>query len=63
MKKKLNQDDLAMIIADMEHGELTTCSTIDCEKCPLDLEITLGKENFSICYLLTKVSERLNEPI
>ena len=61
-KKKFDQDMIAMILADFQHGELTEC-TCECENCPLNKEMTLrlAKNKCSICNMLTEISELLNE--
>lgn len=67
MKNKLTPDDIAMILADIQHGEWTTCEGVKCKECPLSLKVSLdGIELFddamyTICDLLTKSAERLTE--
>lgn len=62
-KNKYTQDDIAMIIADWEHGEWTEC-TCKCEHCILNREIPInliGLKKITICNLLTEVSVLLNQ--
>lgn len=64
MKEKLNPDQIAMIIADIEHGELTTCTGFDCENCALNKELPIslvGKKKVTLCNALTDMSAVLNE--
>lgn len=64
MKEKLNPDQIAMIIADIEHGELTTCIGFDCENCALNKELPIslvGKKKVTLCNALTDMSAVLNE--
>lgn len=64
MKTKINPDQIAMIIADMEHGELTSCAGFECENCALgkELPISLIKRNkVTICNVLTEMATILNE--
>lgn len=67
MKNKLTPDDIAMIIADMQHGELTTCIDISCKKCPLFLKVDIDEVDlkdgarYTICDLLIKSAERLTQ--
>ena len=60
LKNKLDQDQMAMIIADWLDGELTTCRDIPyCDKsCPLTKEFIQG---MTICQALEEMSEKLNE--
>lgn len=59
MKNKLDQDQVAMLIADWLDGEWSTCEGVDtCEVCPLNKEF---KDGMSICFTLELMSERLNE--
>lgn len=60
LKNKLNQDQVAMIIADWVDGELTTCTDIPvgCSGCPLDKEF---KGSLTICGVLEMMAEKLNE--
>lgn len=55
MKNKIDQDTIAMIIADFQHGELTTC-TCECKDCPLYKSIPIETKKFRICDLLTEIS-------
>ena len=64
MKKKLNPDDIAMIIADWEDGELTTCEGIECDNCPLDKQVPLPlrtRNSISICNLIMEMSLVMSE--
>lgn len=61
---KINPDQLAMIVADIEHGELTTCEGFTCENCALNKELPLplvGNRKATICNVLVKMSIVLNE--
>lgn len=59
-KNKLDQDQVAMIIADWLDGELTTCDDLDyCSKsCPLNKEFN---EGITICQGLEQMAEVLNK--
>lgn len=62
-KNKVDQDQIAMLIADWQHGELTECTCI-CEKCPLNDELPInlvGKNKITMCNILTEMSCILNE--
>lgn len=62
-KNRVDQDQMAMLIADWEHGELTEC-TCDCENCPLNEELPiyiLGHRKITMCNLLVEMSCILNE--
>lgn len=62
-KNKVDQDQMAMLIADWEHGEFTKC-TCDCENCPLNDELPIklvGKQKITICNMLTEISYLFNE--
>lgn len=64
MKDKLNPDQIAMIIADMEHGELTSCEGFDCENCALNKELPVSlvnRKKVTICNALVEMSVVLNE--
>lgn len=64
MKNKFNPDQIAMIIADMEHGELTTCTGFECKNCALNKELPIslvGKKKVTICNALVYMSVELNE--
>ena len=67
MKNKLTPDNIAMILADAQHGEWTTCEGVSCKKCPLSLEVDLEGVKFkdgakyTICDLMTKSAERLTQ--
>ena len=64
MKIKINPDQLAMIIADMEHGELTSCAGFECENCALNKELPIslvGKKKVTLCNALVEMSAVLNE--
>ena len=64
MKGKITQDQLAMIIADMEHGEITTCEGCECDNCPLNKELPIslvGFKRVTICNALVYMSTMLNE--
>ena len=64
MKAKLNPDQVAMVIADWEHGELTTCKGFKCENCALykELPISLvGNKRVILCNALVEMSAVLNE--
>lgn len=64
MKKKLNPDDIAMIIADWEDGELTTCEGIECDNCPLDKQVPLPlrtRKSVSMCNLIMEMSLIMSE--
>ena len=64
MKKKLSPDDIAMIIADWEDGELTTCEGIECDNCPLDKQVPLPlrtRNSVSICNLIMEMSMIMSE--
>ena len=64
MKEKLNPDQLAMIIADMEHGELTDCKGFECSNCALNKELPIcivGNKKLTICNGLVAMSTILNE--
>lgn len=61
---KMNPDQIAMIVADMEHGELTTCKGFECDNCALNKELPLslvGNRKATICNVLTEMSVVLNE--
>lgn len=60
LKSKLNQDQIAMIIADWTHGELTTCDDMppDCNGCPLDKNFINGN---TICQTIELMAEKLEE--
>lgn len=60
MKNKLNQDQIAIILADWIDGELTTCEDLEyCStSCPLNKEFRNG---VTICQTLELISEKLNE--
>lgn len=62
-KNKVDQDQMAMLIADWEHGEFTECKC-ECEKCPLNDELPIklvGKNKITICNMLTEMSDLFNE--
>ena len=62
-KNKFNQDTIAMIIADWEHGEWTKCDCL-CKQCPLTKELPIGlvgTKKLSICNMLTEMSVILNQ--
>ena len=59
MKNKIDQDMVAMIIADFQHGELTTC-TCECKDCPLYRRVNKDSET-RICDLLTEISVLLDK--
>ena len=62
-KNKHSQDQIAMLIADWEHGELTEC-TCECENCPLNKELPVklvGKQKMTMCNMLTEMSALFNE--
>lgn len=64
MKNKFNPDQIAMIIADMEHGELTSCTGFECENCALNKELPIslvGRKKVTICTGLVEMSVVLNE--
>lgn len=60
LKNKLDQDQVAMIIADWVHGELTTCDDmpLNCAGCPLDKDFMNGN---TICRTLELMAEKLEE--
>lgn len=60
LKNKLDQDQMAMILADWIDGELTTCEDMPyCVKeCPLNKEF---KDGLTICETLELMAEKLNE--
>ena len=59
-KNKIDQDQMAMIIADWLDGELTTCEGIDgcTSNCPLNKKLDLG---ITICHMLEIMAEKLQE--
>lgn len=59
-KNKINQDQMAMLIADWIDGELSTCRDLPhCTKnCPLNVEFMNGD---TICQVLEQMAEKLNE--
>lgn len=62
-KNKINQDTVAMIIADWEHGEWTECDC-ECKNCPLIKELPInliGLKKLTICNALTEMSVLLNQ--
>lgn len=62
-KNKIDQDQMAMLIADWEHGEFTNC-TCECENCPLNDELPIklvGKKKITICNMITEMSYLFNE--
>lgn len=64
MKTKINPDQIAMIIADIEHGELTSCAGFECENCALNKELPIslvGNKIVTICNALVGISTMLNE--
>lgn len=60
MKNKLNQDQVAMIIADWLDGELSTCDDLAyCStSCPLNKKFM---EDMTICQALEQMAEVLNK--
>ena len=59
MKNKLDQDQVAMLIADWLDGEWSTCEGLDTyEKCPLNKRMD---NNITICHTIELMSEKLNE--
>lgn len=60
LKNKLNQDQMAMILADWLDGELTTCEDMThcIKECPLNKDL---KGGFTICEILGLIAEKLNE--
>lgn len=63
MKNKIDQDQMAMLIADWEDGELTTCRDITCENCPLNkkVKVTSAYRFQTMCSILVEMSIRLSE--
>lgn len=58
MKNKLNQDQIAMLLADWHDGEYTKCDC-ECVNCPLDK--TSSNYGVSLCLVLGNISEDLCE--
>lgn len=61
-KTKLDQDQVTMILADWEHGELTKC-TCECENCALNEELPIrivGRKKITYCNMLTEMSVLIN---
>ena len=60
LKNKLDQDQMAMILADWLAGELTTCEgmTHCVKECPLNKDL---KDGLTICETLGLIAEKLNE--
>ena len=58
-KNKINQEGIALIIADFQHGEITEC-TCECIVCPLNkklpVELVAKESNLTICNMLTEMS-------
>lgn len=64
MKDKLTPDQIAMIVADWEDGELSTCKEYECDNCPLNKELPIslvGINKVTICNMLVNMSVLLNE--
>ncbi len=64
MKDKFTPDQIAMIIADFEHGELTSCKGYECDNCALNKELPvslIGTRKMTICNMLVNMSVLLNE--
>lgn len=64
MKIKINPDQVAMIIADWEHGEVTTCQGFECENCALNKELPIslvGNKKVTLCNTMAEMSTVLNE--
>ena len=63
MKNKIDVDQLAMILADFEHGEITTCKGFECKTCPLGKDTTFIVKNkkLDICDMLIHISNLLSE--
>lgn len=64
MKRKLNPDQVAMIIADWQHGEFTTCQGFECENCALNEELPISfvdNNKVTLCNVMVQMSEVLNE--
>lgn len=61
-KNKIDPDFLAYIIADMDHGEITTCDGFDCSTCKLNKELPyflVGNNKITICNMLVEMSNLL----
>lgn len=56
-KHKINEKELAHILADLEHGEITVCEG-KCRDCALSKEIPFGitLKPMSICNLLSEIA-------
>lgn len=64
MKDKLTPDQIAMIVADWEDGELSTCEEYACDNCPLEKELPkslVGTKKMTICDMLVNMSVLLHE--
>ena len=59
-KSKLTPDQVAMIIADWQDGELFSCKDINCKNCVLNI-VYDKKTGFTICDSFIAMSERLND--
>ena len=66
MKDKMTPDQSAMIIADWEHGELTSCEGYECDNCALNkrlpkslvgsmVKLTMCNVLMSMCTMLSEV--------
>ena len=63
-KNKLTPDQIAMVVADWEHGEHTTCKKNLCDNCPLGKELPIsvvGKQKMTLCNMLCEMATVLNE--
>lgn len=65
MKEKITPDQIAMIIADLEHGELTSCEGYECNNCALNKRLPKSLVgtviNLTICNVLMSMSTMLSE--
>lgn len=63
MKFKIDPDQFAMLISDMEHGEFTSCIGYECDNCPLskELPVSVVKHKMTLCNMLVTMSMVLNE--
>ena len=62
VKEKLTPEEIAWILADAEHGEITTCENEQCTKCILNKKLPKEfKLDITICSALTIIGEYILE--
>lgn len=62
MKNKIDVDQVAMILADFNHGEVTTCKGTDCDNCPLGKDfLEIEGKTADICDVLMMISDELEK--